>query len=659
VSGEFSGYFTLAGSPYIITDNVTIPFSGFLDVAAGVTVKFNEGAVLHCKGEMYANGTKTNPIIFTSNLGSPYIGSWKGIRLYLAANSRFINCKISYAWWGINAETGHNITIKNTEIFKCGNGTEFNSISIVEFVNNRIHDNINYGINISLYCSFFNIKNNKFYNNYQGCRFRRLTHSDVVDNSIYNNVRGIRLEISRYLLIKNNTINNTGPLPTDTNVTDFDIAFYMYFSYWNLLQNNDIIDTTGSALVLNISFYNQIENTYIKNASAYGIRFNRFCSDNVIQNSTVLDIGKPLISINYSNRDNYFKNNTLTKPNNLYAVEYGEESYGNYFAADNKVNNVVLPIYYRESSQNISSGLNNLLLTEPKLTNIGQVVIVESENFSVKNLKARNGIAGLFTYETHNVTIDNSEMTNNEFGFYFGYNTTNITVVNSTITNSAKKDFYLDEFSNITVLNSSFDKKKIVNRYHSNITIQWYVHVKVIYYKDLEKRFVKRANVIYNEQTLNGTTGSDGTIRFIRITDYVRNDTGKTSFNDYNVSASKINFQPGYAGLGVFVNQSKWVIIEVQINQDPSMTGFVSPGNTHNLKPELSWKKGTDPEKDPLLYLLRIWNVNDASNIIEQNTTISSKPTSYTNTTCSNFRLSIKEPAFELHDYYTQYGCRF
>ena len=51
ISGEYSGYLTPAGSPYVITDNLTVTFQGFLDIRPGVELRFNPGAILYIQGD--------------------------------------------------------------------------------------------------------------------------------------------------------------------------------------------------------------------------------------------------------------------------------------------------------------------------------------------------------------------------------------------------------------------------------------------------------------------------------------------------------------------------------------------------------------------------------------------------------------------------------
>ena len=76
---------TAAGSPYILTGNIAIggPAGVTLTINPGVTVKFATGSQLlvdyYDKGALVANGTSSDPIVFTSNV-SATAGAWPGLR---------------------------------------------------------------------------------------------------------------------------------------------------------------------------------------------------------------------------------------------------------------------------------------------------------------------------------------------------------------------------------------------------------------------------------------------------------------------------------------------------------------------------------------------------------------------------------------------------
>ena len=72
---------TVANSPYIVTGEVNLFTDYTLTIEPGVTVKFNDDAMLDCRGTLVAIGTATDSITFTSNAVDPVRGSWRGIKV--------------------------------------------------------------------------------------------------------------------------------------------------------------------------------------------------------------------------------------------------------------------------------------------------------------------------------------------------------------------------------------------------------------------------------------------------------------------------------------------------------------------------------------------------------------------------------------------------
>lgn len=84
VSGTLPGnaQWVLAGSPYIVNADVTVPEGGTLRIDPGVEVRFLSGTALRVHGLIDAAGTAAEPIRFTSNVTPPAAGNWAGILLF-------------------------------------------------------------------------------------------------------------------------------------------------------------------------------------------------------------------------------------------------------------------------------------------------------------------------------------------------------------------------------------------------------------------------------------------------------------------------------------------------------------------------------------------------------------------------------------------------
>ncbi len=156
----------LSGSPYIVTSDVTLRPSGTtatLTIEAGVTITFEQGTGLYISGSsgrvpaLVAQGTESEPIVFTSNAGSPAPGDWKGIYFgYYADDTASIleHCVVEYA----GLTNGANIyayesspAIRNCTLrYSSGSGFRgYKNSSAIE--NCRIDENRSNGLYLDYY----------------------------------------------------------------------------------------------------------------------------------------------------------------------------------------------------------------------------------------------------------------------------------------------------------------------------------------------------------------------------------------------------------------------------------------------------------------------------------------------------------------------------
>lgn len=81
VSGIISSNttWTAEDSPYIVTGSILVEEGVTLTIEPGVVVKFNSAKAMQIDGELIAQGTEAEPIVFTSNQSSPASGDWCNI----------------------------------------------------------------------------------------------------------------------------------------------------------------------------------------------------------------------------------------------------------------------------------------------------------------------------------------------------------------------------------------------------------------------------------------------------------------------------------------------------------------------------------------------------------------------------------------------------
>jgi hypothetical protein len=87
VSGNQSGMWTLAQSPYLVTSDVTVPQGETLTIEPGVVVQFRSSSHdLFVNGALIAEGTADAPIRFTSDDAVKAPGQWGRIRFNEASD---------------------------------------------------------------------------------------------------------------------------------------------------------------------------------------------------------------------------------------------------------------------------------------------------------------------------------------------------------------------------------------------------------------------------------------------------------------------------------------------------------------------------------------------------------------------------------------------
>jgi hypothetical protein len=149
---------------YLITGDITIGNNSILTIQPGTVIKFSAGASLtvgySSNATVIANGTASNPIIFTSSALAPAAGAWEGLFFdgNTLNNTSLSYCKILYAGsntnYGALNINGCDLAINNCTISLSGSYGIYTSYTnslggFSSFANNTINTTSKYGLVIN------------------------------------------------------------------------------------------------------------------------------------------------------------------------------------------------------------------------------------------------------------------------------------------------------------------------------------------------------------------------------------------------------------------------------------------------------------------------------------------------------------------------------
>lgn len=222
---------TVAASPYIVTDTVVVLTGVTLTISPGVIVKFNNGKGMEIRGYLDAIGTPTDSITFTSSSPTPTMGIWYGINLTNRAKFKYIN--LLYSNTGFHFIVSFTAgAFSNSRFYKNNNGifnlTQGTPTSDSCYLKNSIFDSNNNAVT-GVYRAMF-IENCTFTNNVKGIGYVYMTptsnclftgNSDKAitcdgasfyNNIIQNNNIGFKMHSFSSTIVQNNIItdNNYG-----------------------------------------------------------------------------------------------------------------------------------------------------------------------------------------------------------------------------------------------------------------------------------------------------------------------------------------------------------------------------------------------------------------------------------------------------------------
>jgi hypothetical protein len=193
VSGIISSSTTwdLAGSPYFVVGDITIEWGVTLAIEPGVQVLFDGYYSIMGDGTLWAGGTQTKRITFSSNKLEPSPVYWHGIDVGSLWHARISYSDLFYAHYALYGD----------------------SVGVFEASNNNISNNI---FGISLRCRQehpeIHISDNHISFNNHGVQLSDCNADphmvSIADNNIMSNGKGVEISGSKIMVYWNNFIAN-------------------------------------------------------------------------------------------------------------------------------------------------------------------------------------------------------------------------------------------------------------------------------------------------------------------------------------------------------------------------------------------------------------------------------------------------------------------
>ena len=224
---DVSGTWTLAGSPYIIEGEATVPVGETLTILPGVTVKLNIGTgfdysqpdyfdagILIVEGSLIAVGGVEVPITFTrdgtdGNWGQIFFNSSEGSYLsfcnfeygyrisnmeglmfahgvisFFSSAANIANCDFSYTQGAGIACYTSNVNFYGNILHHNTSGIYSREGDMSNFANNIIYNNINIGIYVTDENTQSNFANNLIYSSYTGIGCANNSAPNFANNTV-------------------------------------------------------------------------------------------------------------------------------------------------------------------------------------------------------------------------------------------------------------------------------------------------------------------------------------------------------------------------------------------------------------------------------------------------------------------------------------------
>lgn len=498
---------TTAGSPYNITNNITINSGVTLTINAGVTVRVNDGFTITVLGNLSANSAT-----FTTSNSSPAAGRWNQIRIgsgTISGTASLSSCQILYAQTGISIEKG-TATLNTTDITNCSaNGIYVTQASTLNMTGGTI-SNITNSNSIGIYV-------------YDGTA--NLTSININSSNVGLVLSSLLSTTSNAYLSGNTITNCVFPIR-------YDGGSNLSFSGTNSLTGN-----TNNYININ---FNTLNTRMSLPSITYPIVFGT--SGFTINNSGRLNIGNGNI-LKFRDNTTFSVSGKLISNtvNTVVMTTIRDDSYG---GDNNSDGNATIPaasnwngLIFNETAVDSACILNNALIRYAN-----SALTVSGANPSLSNIELKNSTNGLNIGYDASATLNNANINTNAQAIYYS-NAGRLRFTGTLQMQNNVRNYIMIGFPSFNNVVMSLPNLNTVVYFHQGFSVE--VLGKIIFGDENIVKVANSSNInIHGKIIANASIGK--TIKFTSVND---DNSGGDSNQD---GTNTIPTSTSWAGIRIF-----------------------------------------------------------------------------------------------------------
>ena len=483
VSGTINTTTWTTGYVYYVTDDITVPSGETLTINAGVRVKFYNGKGMTVNGNLLANGTAENHILFTSKEPTPLPGDWSNIDLNGRDNNlTYVDYK--YATDGITGSNVDHTTIDHITIqgnlSTSARGIYFQSGDSLTITNNYFSVQGDYGIYASN-ANYSNITNNTIITPSYGIRAHDCDNCSINENDINSSdgttgpTYGISADNSSNIDVLNNTMVARA------------YAIYVPYSFKATINQNKI---TGQFYQDGIHFANSDSSTVMKNnitrtssfsTGGWTYMINAASSEgSIIKKDTLIS---PEAYGSYDYTCGIFAESSTIDSNYIQMYAWDDYYYGIYGNNSTISNNYILLETYvddrgtnyaiiRAPGSNVNSIINNTIINNHRGFD-GAYGISAGSNKTIRNNTINCNFMRQAFYVEHDCIVDSNTVSGEYNRYLFEINGDSTLIKDNSVNISGSSaNIWLDYQNYVQVYNNKFFNSgsgRFLESHHSEV----------------------------------------------------------------------------------------------------------------------------------------------------------------------------------------------